>query len=100
MDSFTKQPSEALDYDIDLTEWATTGDTVTKTEVSVDSSVYAGSYASTGIDISISNDTTFIPKLWVSNGVDGTVYLVSVQITTSEGRLKEVDFKMKIKEIN
>jgi len=99
MDSFSKQPDEILDYDVDLTEWVTVGDTVNGTEVSVDGSAYAVNHVSAGISISITNAATSVPKLWVSGGVDGIVYKISVQVSTNSGRLKEVDFKMKIKDI-
>ena len=88
MKTFNKQPAEVLDYDIDLTEWIASGDTVTGTTVSADA----------GLTVTVSNGTTTIPKIWCSSGTDGTTYKVTVTITTDGGRTKEVDFKIAVRE--
>ena len=100
MEQFTKQPNEALDYDIVFSEVIPDGDTVTGTLISVDGSVFAPSFSSDGLDISVSNGTTTTPKLWISEGTDAATYLVSVQVSTSGRRIKESDFRMVIREIN
>lgn len=87
MKKFTKQPNDVLDYDIDLTEWIATGDTVTNTTVT----------AETGLTVTVSNGTTTTPKIWCSSGTDGTVYKVTVTVTTDHGRTKEVDFKVSVR---
>lgn len=86
---FTQQPSEVLDYDIDLTDWMASGDTVSSTTVS----------AETGLTVSVSNGTTTTPKIWCSGGSDGTTYKVTATIVTTDGRTKEIDFKITVSEI-
>ena len=88
MTTYTQQPSEVLDYDIDLTDWLATGDTVSGSTVT----------AETGLTVTIANEDTSTPKVWCSGGTDGTTYKVTVLITTSGGRTKEVDFKIKVRE--
>lgn len=89
MMKFTQQPSEILDYDIDLTDWMASGDSVTSTTVSADA----------GLTVSVSNGTTVTPKVWCSGGVDGTTYKVTAVIVTNDGRTKEIDFKITVSEV-
>lgn len=86
---FTQQPSEILDYDIDLTDWMATGDGVSNTTVS----------ATSGLTTSVSNANTATPKIWCSGGVNGTTYKVTATVVTTDGRTKEIDFKITVSEI-
>ena len=88
MKKFTQQPNEVLDYDIDLTEWIATGDSVQSTVAS----------AEAGLTVTVSNGTTTTPKIWCSGGATGTTYKVTVTITTKGGRTKEIDFKVSVRE--
>ena len=89
MDSYTKQPTERLDYDIDFTNWLPTGDAIVTT---VTSSTPAG------LTIYVTDAATIIPIVWVAAGVDKKSYIVSVTVDTSQGRTKEVNFKVKVKD--
>lgn len=89
MDSFTKQPTERLDYDVDFSDWLPNGDAIISTAVASTPS---------GLTIYVTDAATLIPKLWVSDGVDKNSYAVSVTVETSQGRSKEVNFKIKIKD--
>ncbi|MBT7081600.1 MAG: hypothetical protein HN842_11825 [Gammaproteobacteria bacterium] len=88
MKKFTQQPNDVLDYDIDLSEWVATGDTITSTTASAD----------TGLTVSVSNGTTTTPKIWCSGGADGTSYKVTVTVVTNDGRTKEIDFRLSVRE--
>ena len=46
----------------------------------------------------VTDAATAIPKLWVSGGTDKIRYKISVVATTSQGRTKEVNFQIKIKD--
>ena len=46
----------------------------------------------------MTDTTTAIPKLWISGGDDKSRYKVSVVAVTSQGRTKEVNFQIKIKD--
>ena len=90
MDSFYKQPTERLDYDIDFTEWLPNGDAIITT---------AAISIPVGLTIAITDAATIIPKVWVSDGLDKESYVVSVTCETNQGRTKEVNFKVKVKDI-
>lgn len=88
--NFFKQPSEVVDYDIDYTDWLTSGDNVQSCNVTV---------APAGLTI----DSTFINdprvKIWLSGGTVGAQYKLTARTTTADGRVKEDEFKVKVKEI-
>lgn len=88
MKVFTKQPNEVRDIDVVLTDWITGIDTVLSTTVS----------APSGLTVSVSNDTTTTPKVWVSDGIHGQVYKVTVIVSTADGRVKEVDFQVSVRD--
>jgi hypothetical protein len=89
MESYTKQPTERLDYDIDFTAWLPNGDAIIST---------ATSSAPAGLTIYVTDATTIIPKVWVAAGLDKKSYIVSVTVETNQGRTKEVNFKVKVKD--
>tara|TARA_R110002073_G_scaffold105507_1_gene238634 strand:- start:725 stop:997 length:273 start_codon:yes stop_codon:yes gene_type:complete len=90
METFTKQPTELLDYDIDLSLWLKTGDSVISTSVTS---------APVGLSIALTDVATSIPKVWISDGVDKVTYIITAIIATNQGRRKEVNFKLKLKDV-
>ena len=88
--NFSKQPVEVKDFDIDYSEWLTTGDNVESAPVVV---------ATTGLTV----NSVFVNnpriKIWVAGGTDGTQYKLTVTMTTADGRVKQDEFKIKVKEI-
>jgi hypothetical protein len=90
METFTKQPTELLDYDIDLSLWLKTGDSVISTSVTS---------APVGLSIALTDVATSIPKVWISDGVDKVTYIITAIVATNQGRRKEVNFKLKLKDI-
>lgn len=88
--NFNKQPVEVMDYDIDYSEWLTAGDNVESATVDV---------TPTGLTV----ESTFINdpriKIWVSGGATGTTYKLTVTATTADGRVKQDEFKVKVKDI-
>jgi hypothetical protein len=89
MDSFQKQPTEQLDYDIDFSDWLPNGDAITSTTVTS---------SPAGLTIYVTDAATIIPKVWVAAGVGKKSYIVSVTVETNQGRTKEVNFKVKVKD--
>ena len=87
--SFEKQPSEVLDYDIDCSEWLTSGDNVQSVSASPDD-------AGLVVDSIVNNDPRI--KIWLSGGDDGKSYKVTVGITTADGRHKEVEFMVQVRD--
>ncbi len=88
--SFTKQPVEVKDYDIDYSEWLTAGDNVQSATVAV---------APTGLTVTsvFVNDPRV--KIWLSGGTDGTQYKLTVTMTTADGRIKQDEFKVRVKDV-
>ena len=62
MKIFSQQPSDVLDYSINLTKWLVEGDNV------VSSTAYS---SPTGLNIVVTQENTNTPKVWISGGVDG-----------------------------
>lgn len=90
MDKFTQDPDETLDYDIDASALVTDGDSIIATTCSESTET---------LSLSVYNGDTSTPKVWVSGGVHGETYQVTCRLTTNNGRIKEHDFKVKIKEV-
>jgi hypothetical protein len=51
-----------------------------------------------GLTVGMTDSTTAIPKLWVSGGTHKERYKIAVVAATSQGRTKEVNFQIKIKD--
>lgn len=89
MQTFIKQPNDHLDYDIVLTEWLTTGDTI----------VAANITAPDGINVSATEISADRVKFWIEGGTTGKTYKFSPVIITFGGREKEVDFQIKVRNL-
>lgn len=85
-----KQPADHLDYDITFEDWLPDGDTIVSASTSLD---IAG-------ELVVTNTLVLSPivKVWVSGGVDGKTYKLTVLATTQQGRVKEVEFKLRVKD--
>lgn len=87
---FEKQPSEVLDYAADLSEWLPEGD-------------FAASATATA-DVGITIDSTIIAdagtsiRVWLSGGMSGQKYKIQVLFVSDQGRTKEYEFVVKVKE--
>lgn len=87
--TFTKQPVEVKDYDLDYSEWLVAADTVESAEVTVEpAGLTVGSVFTQNKKI----------KVWLSAGTNGTVYKLTVTMTTANGRVKQDEFKVKVKD--
>jgi hypothetical protein len=95
MDIFEKQPADVVDINIDLSQYLPSTDSIVNAvptfEGTNDGSLVLGTTAI--------NNTTKVVTQWVSGGTDGKSYHVAVTITSAAGRVKQVDFKVKVKEI-
>jgi hypothetical protein len=90
MKSFPKQPGDTLDYDIDASEWLTQGDNLTGSVVTVDDQ-------SLTIGNTVLSDDRL--KIWLSGGIDLTNYKITAKLNTEDGRTKEIDFQIRVKEL-
>lgn len=85
---FTKQPSDVLDYDIDFSEWLPEDDDGLTAQVTVESGLTLDSFTIHGA----------IVKVWLSGGTSGRAYKVTVLLITVDGRSKEAEIVIKVKE--
>lgn len=85
-----KQPVEVLDYDFDYTEFLDGIDTLDSATTAVSPT---GGLTVTG---SIVGDRV---KVWASGGTDGSTYVVTVTATTVDGRVKQDELRVRIKEV-
>lgn len=88
MNTFIKQPSELLDYTIDLTDWLSDEDTISgSTEIIPDNIT---------LKTKLIGEKTI--KLYLKDGQDREVYKITSLIETTGGLKKEVDFQIKVKD--
>lgn len=88
--TYQKQPNDVLDYDIDFSRWIADSDLIISVVATADVGI-------TLLTTTIVNSGKSV-KQWVSGGVSGVTYKIQIRATTSEGRVKEDEFKVKVKE--
>ena len=88
--SYTQQPADNLDYDIDYGEWLSNADSLLSATVAV---------APAGLTVQSPLVVGERVKLWVSGGTSGTKYKVTVTTTTTLGRIKQDEIKFSVKDI-
>jgi hypothetical protein len=89
MNLFTKQPGDQLDYDLDFTDWLPSGDVIT--------GVVAASSVPAELVILSASVAGTIVKIWSAGGVIGQTYIVSTTVSTQQGRIKLLDFKIRVR---
>lgn len=88
----TQQPGDVRDYDIDFDQWFPTGDLI------VSASVSAAPVMVEAPSVAIAPAGRRV-KAWVyDGGLDGLTYTLTVRATTNDGRVKEVELIVKIRE--
>lgn len=95
LEKYIKQPGDTQDYDIDFDDYLTFhSDTGTShTAVAETGLTLASSQLLTANGVTNSR-----VKVWVSGGTDGTTYKVTVTLTTTGGRVKQVEISVRVKE--
>lgn len=86
---FVKQPDDVLDYDVDYSQWLNTDDHVVSAQVEVEPS---------GLSVQSSHVFSSRVNIWLSGGTAGNSHKVTVTATTSVGRVRQDEFRVKIKE--
>lgn len=90
---YEKQPVEALDYEVNYSEWlASVGDTATGNANLVVT-------ADAGITIGATTLLNGLAKARISGGTDGITYKVTFTVTTAGALVKQAEIKIKVKEI-
>jgi hypothetical protein len=80
-----KDPSAVLDYTIDWSEWLD-ADNLSTATWTVDA----------GLTSVLESNTTKAATIWLSGGVVGTSYMVSVRIVTAAGRTDDRTFQINV----
>jgi hypothetical protein len=85
-----KQPADHLDYDVDFGRWLPSGDAVTMAETAVEPT---GQLVIDSVQI-----TGAIVKVWTSGGLTGESYKITVTASTSGGRIKQAEFRVRVRD--
>lgn len=104
MSTFTKQPGDVFDYDIDMSKWFTDipGDDIQSVTVSVSSdteappSLVAGPSPHPQVVLIGAEPVRF--KVWIGGGTNFNDYKVSCLVATEQDRVKEVEFIIKVRD--
>ena len=98
--TMNKQPADRYDYDIDYSEWLTDKDNVESVAVTVfpDEGLLDPVPADRLNILSVTVIDPFV-KLWIDGGRNGVTYKVTLTMTTADGRIKQDEFKLKVKDI-
>lgn len=88
--TINKQPADHLDYDVDYSRWLPDNDVVTMAETAVEP---AGELVIESVQI-----TDQVVKVWASGGQNGGTYKITVTASTSGGRIKETEFRIRVRE--
>ncbi len=104
METFVKQPSEVLDYDVDLSAWFADipGDDIESVSIQITSvseeipTLVAGPAPHQPSVLMGANPKRF--KVWLGGGTPYTDYVVTCFIRTEQDRAKEVEFKIKVRD--
>lgn len=95
--TFTKQPAERKDYDIDYDEWLQydPNDTLDSVDAVV---LHLSGSAQAPIEVERVDITATRAKLWVRGGADGASYKVEVTTTSQMGRIDQSELRFKVKD--
>ena len=90
--TFLKQPADEQDYDVSFVDWlaALTDTAPGPLGLSVT--------CDTGIALGDTELLNGVAKVWLSGGLDGVTYKVTLTLHTFNGRTKQVEIKIKVKE--
>lgn len=88
--TFIKQPVDVADYDILYTDWLSEGDQL----------VLANYLVEPNTDLAVNNLDIVGDrlKIWVAGGVSGASYKLTCTVTTLGGRVRQDEFKIKVKD--
>lgn len=91
MGTYRKQPADERDIDIDCADWLEElgGDMLDSATVSVSPS---------GLTVETPVVSASSVKVWVRGGTDGETYTVSVTVETVGARVKQAEFKVRVKD--
>ena len=92
----TKQPAEIDSWDVDFADWMPAGDGIDIVETDIRQ---LSGPSGPPLHVQKTESTSTLTKVWLFSGVDGARYRVQVRATTMQGRVKEAEFDISVKEI-
>lgn len=103
MTTFTKQPNDVLDFDVDMADWFASieGDDIESIDITVTSpaelepSLVVGPVPHPAYILIGANPVR--AKLWLGGGTHGMNYVVTCVVKTEQDRVKEVEFTVKVR---
>jgi hypothetical protein len=96
---FYKQPAETLDFDIDFSQFLSDGDSLVSTGNPPVPSPLDVAVTPSGLTLGptfVLNGKTV--KQWLSGGTDGVKYKITLTVTSNAGRVKQVEFVVRVKD--
>lgn len=104
MKTFTKQPGDVLDYDVDMSDWfaGIPGDDIQSVAVSISTdtesapTLVAGPLPHPAVVLMGATPVSF--KVWLGGGANYVDYTVNCLVRTEQDRVKEVEFKVKVRD--
>ena len=87
--TFIKQPFDVTDYDVEYQEWLPPEDSLYETQVTVTPET---------ISIQAARVVDQRVNIWLAGGEIGTTYKFTVNTTTLNGRVRQDEFRVKIKD--
>lgn len=105
MDVFIKQPNDVLDYDVDMSNWFSSApdDDIESVAITVTSlmeeapTLQAGPGVHPEYVVMGADPTRF--KIWIGGGTNRVDYIVTCVVLTEQDRTKEVEFKIKVRDL-
>jgi len=103
--TFNKQPGDVLDYDVDMSEWfaALVSDDIQSVQVTISTdmedapTLVAGPLPHPAVQLIGVEPVAF--KVWLGGGTDYVDYTVRCLVRTEQDRAKEVEFKIKVRDL-
>lgn len=89
LDIIQKAPADRLDYDIDLAMWLVPGDSVNSATAQIEGAT---------VSVDETDITTDRVKLWLQGGAAGEAGTLTVLVTTTGGRVKELCYRIRVRD--
>lgn len=105
MYAFQKQPNEVLDYDVDMSAWfeLIPGDDIQSVNIQIKSLMEKEPTLVLGPvphpEHVLMGATPMRFKVWLGGGTEFVDYIVICVVTTEQDRRKEVEFKVKVRDV-
>lgn len=97
--TYSKQPVERKDYDVDYEPWLEHDAEDTLDDVQAVVHVISGPEDEPRLVVESIEITATRAKLWVSGGVDGATYKVDITAKTQRNRIDQSELIFKLKEV-